>query len=94
LDNPHQTTDIFDGLELKLSDGTRLVLGSTIFHQHGIIGCGTWVVGARCVEKRKDGGTDNDAWDGPLIVKLSWPAKSRTSEKSIIEQSSQRREPR
>ena len=39
LDNPRQTTDIFDGLELKLSDGTRLLLGSTIFHQHGIIGC-------------------------------------------------------
>jgi hypothetical protein len=38
LDNPHQTTNIFDGLELNLSDGTRLLLGSTIFHQHGIIG--------------------------------------------------------
>jgi hypothetical protein len=44
LDNPHQTTDIFNGLELKLSDGTCLLLGSTIFHQHGIIGRGTCVV--------------------------------------------------
>jgi len=84
LDNPRQTTDIFDGLELKLSDGTRLLLGSTIFHQHGIIGRGTCVVRARRVEKGKYSGTD-DAWDGPLIVKLSWPAKSRIPENSIIE---------
>jgi hypothetical protein len=85
LDNPCQTTDIFDGLELKLSDGTRLLLGSTIFHQHGIIGRGTCVVRARRVEKGKNSGTDDHAWDSPLIVKLSWPAKSRISENSIIE---------
>src|SRR6266436_874651 len=77
LDNPRQTTDIFDGLELKLSDGTRLLLGSPIFHQHGIIGRGTCVVRTKRVEKGKDCGTDDDAWDGPLIVKLSWPVKSR-----------------
>ena len=85
LDNPRQTTDIFHGLELRLSNGTRLLLGSTIFHQHGIIGRGTCVVRARRVEKGKYSGTDDDAWDGPLIVKLSWPAKSRISENSIIE---------
>jgi hypothetical protein len=84
LGNPRQNTDIFDGLELKLNDGTRLLLGSTIFHQHGIIGRGTCVVRARRIEKGKYGGTD-DAWDGPLIVKLSWPAKSRISENDIIE---------
>src|SRR6202167_79242 len=84
LDNPRRTTDIFDGLELKLSDGTRLLLGSTIFHQHGIIGRGTCVVRARRVEKGKYSGTDDVAWDGPLIVKLSWPAKSRMSENDII----------
>jgi len=84
LDNPRQTTDIFDGLELKLSDSTRLLLGSTIFHQHGSIGRGTCVVRARRVEKGKYSGTD-DAWDGPLIVKLSWPAKSKIPENSIIE---------
>jgi Fungal protein kinase len=27
LNNPRQTTDIFNGLELKLSDGNRLLLG-------------------------------------------------------------------
>jgi Fungal protein kinase len=71
-------------LELTLSDGTRLVLGSTIYHQDGIIGCGTCVVRARRVEKTKDSGTDDDTWDGPLIVKLSWPAKSRISEDIIL----------
>jgi hypothetical protein len=84
LNNPRQTTDIFDSLELKLSDGTRLLLGSTVFHQHGIIGRGTCIVQAKHVEKGKYSGTD-DAWDGPLIVKLSWPAKSRLSEHDIIE---------
>jgi Fungal protein kinase len=83
LNNPRQTADIFDGLELKLSDGTRLLLGSTIFHWHGIIGRWTCVVRARHVEKGKYSGTD-DAWDG-LILKLSWPAKSRIPENSIIE---------
>ena len=68
-----------------MSDGTRLLLGSTIFHQHGIIGRGTCVVRTKRVEKGKDCGTDDDAWDGPLIVKLSWPAKSRISENAIIE---------
>jgi hypothetical protein len=85
LDNPRQTTDIFDGLELTLSDGTRLVLGSTIYHQHGIIGRGTCMVRAICVEKMKGRGADDDGWDSPLIVKLSWPAKSKISENSIIE---------
>ena len=35
------------------------------------------------VEKGKYSGTDN-AWDGPLIAKLSWPAKSRILENDII----------
>jgi hypothetical protein len=83
LDNPRQTTDTFNGLEPKLSDGTRLLLGSMIFHQHGIIGHGTCIIRARCVEKGQYSGTD-DTWDGPLIVKLSWPAKSRISENDVI----------
>ena len=61
------------------------MLGSTIYHQHGIIGCGTCVVRARRVEKTKDSGTDDDAWDNPLIVKLSWPAKSRILENDVIQ---------
>ena len=71
LDNPGQNRDIFNGLELTLSDGIHLMLGSTIYHQHGIIGCGTCVVQARCVEKGKDSGTNDDPWHGPLIVMLS-----------------------
>ena len=69
-----------------MNDGTHLLFGSTIFHQHGIIGRGTCVVRANRVEKGKDNGTDDDTWNGPLIVKLSWPAKSRISEDDIIKQ--------
>ena len=29
--------------------------------------------------------SDDNLWDSPLIVKLSWPAKSRISENDIIE---------
>ena len=84
LDNPRQTTNIFGGLELKLSDGTHLLLGSTNFHQCGIIGCGTCVVRAKHAENGKGSATNNDGWDGPLIVKLSWPTTLRISENNII----------
>jgi hypothetical protein len=84
LDNPLQKTDIFDGLELNLRNGTRLRLGGTVFHQHGLIGRGTCVVQATCIEK--ENGVFGKAWNGQLIVKLSWPAKSRMSEQVIIEQ--------
>src|SRR6202161_2995995 len=50
LDNPLHRTDIFDGLELNLRNGTRLRLNSTMFHQHGLIGRGC-VVRATCIEK-------------------------------------------
>jgi hypothetical protein len=83
-DNPLHKTDIFDGLELNLRNGTRLRLGSTVFHQHGLIGRGTCVVRAACIEKGN--GVFGKAWNGQLIVKLSWPAKSRMSEQVIIEQ--------
>ena len=84
VDNPCQTINVFDSLELKLNNGTRLELCSNVFHQHGIIGRGTCAVRARCVEKEKRHDADNDARDGPLTVKLSWPAKSRMSENDII----------
>ena len=35
--------DIFHGFELTMTYGTVLQLGSTIYLQHGIIGCGTCV---------------------------------------------------
>jgi hypothetical protein len=37
-----------------------------------------------CIEKGN--GVSGEAWNGQLIVKLSWPAKSRMSEQVIIEQ--------
>ena len=83
LDNPLHRTDIFDGLELNLRNGTRLRLNSTMFHQHGLIGRGC-VVRATCIEKEM--GSSGEAWNGQLIVKLSWPAMSRMSEQVIIEQ--------
>jgi Fungal protein kinase len=85
LDNPRKGEDIFNGLELLLKNGTRLKLEGTVFHQHGLIGRGTCVIRATCVEKAHDA-DDDEAWNGPLIVKLSWPAKSRTSEQVILEQ--------
>jgi hypothetical protein len=77
LDNPLQKTDIFDGLELNLRNGTPLRLG-------GLIGRRTCVVRATCIEKGN--GVSGKAWNGQLIVKLSRPAKSRMSEQVIIEQ--------
>lgn len=35
---------------------------------------------------RKEMGSSGEAWNGQLIVKLSWPAMSRMSEQVIIEQ--------
>jgi hypothetical protein len=84
VDHLRKDKDIFSGLKLTLSNRTHLKLGATVFHQHGLIGHGTCVIRATCVEKRH--GTDDKAWDGPLIVKLSWPAKSRMLEHIILEQ--------
>lgn len=84
LDNPHKRKDIFSDLELLLEGGPRLKLGEMVFHPHGLIGCGTCVVRATCIENRD--AADTRVWNGPLIVKLSWPAKSRTPEHDILEQ--------
>jgi hypothetical protein len=83
LRNTPRTADIFVGLELELSNKTRLVLGSTIYHQHGIIGRGTCLVQAKCVSEN-EARCDDDSWAGSLVVKLSWPAKSRISENDLI----------
>jgi hypothetical protein len=84
LNNPRQMTNIFDGLELKLCNGTLLRLGGTVFHRHGLIGRGTCVVRATCI--KMGDGVDSEAWNNGLIVKLSWPAKFRVSEQVMIEQ--------
>lgn len=82
--NARRQKDIFDGLELKLNNGKVLKLGGTVYHQHALIGRGTCVVRAECVNEGRQKRNDDEAWDGPLIVKLSWPAKSRTPEQDII----------
>ena len=41
-------------------------------------------VQAKCI-KREGHGTDHGAWDGTLIMRLSWPPKSRMSENDIIQ---------
>lgn len=81
-------THIFDGLEMQLSNGIVLRLGNTIFRQHGLIGHGTCVVRATYV----NGGVGHldQAWSGGLIVKLSWPAKSRIPEPDIIKMARER----
>ena len=75
LEGPRRSQDIFDGLTLTLSDGTGLRLGSIIYLQHGIIGRGTCVVRATYIDGSRP---------GSLVVKLSWPAKSRVSENDLI----------
>ena len=52
LDNPRKRKGIFSSLELLLEGGPRLKLGETVFHQHGLIGHGTCVVQATCIENR------------------------------------------
>ena len=77
--------DISHSLELTLSDsdGTVLQFSSVIYLQYGIIGHGTCVLRAN-ITGSKTGRHDYDRWVGPLIVKLSWPVKSRDSEIDLI----------
>ncbi|KAG7444798.1 uncharacterized protein BT62DRAFT_933850 [Guyanagaster necrorhizus] len=75
------TATLFEGrkLTLKKSDGTPVVLtlGKIIFRQPGIIGRDTCVV-----EATAEG---YEEWKGmETIVKISWQAKSRPSEKDFM----------
>lgn len=79
LVNPRQE-DIFNGLELQLDNGALLKLEGKVFHQHGLIGRGTYVVRATCIKKGEGDKFEGEAWNSQLIVKLSWSAKSRMSE--------------
>ena len=83
LEGPRRSKDIFEGLNLTLNDGTSLQLGSIIHLQHGIIGRGTCVVRAKYIDGSRAHFDDN-SWTGSLVVKLSWPAKSRVSENDLI----------
>ena len=83
LESPRRSNDIFDGLTLTLNDGAGLRLGSIIHLQHGIIGRGTCVVRAMYIDGTR-AHCDDVSWAGPLVVKLSWPAKSTDSENDLI----------
>lgn len=74
------------GQTIKLSNGKVLELGKTVYHQHGLIGRGTWVLRAKLKKggERSQSSDDDDAWNRGLIVKLSWSPKSRKSEDIII----------
>ncbi|KAJ7029047.1 hypothetical protein C8F04DRAFT_963313, partial [Mycena alexandri] len=83
LDAPHPTTLYpksvltrpFDGSEIKLDNGRSLTLGETIFQSHGIIGRGT------CVSRAK---MEVEGKEPEVIVKWSWPAKTRTPEAELV----------
>ncbi|KAJ7221239.1 hypothetical protein GGX14DRAFT_540485 [Mycena pura] len=68
-------THPFDGSVIKLNDGRLLTVGKTIFQSHGIIGRGTYVSQATM----KVEGKEKD-----VIVKWSWPAKTRTPEADLV----------
>jgi hypothetical protein len=70
---------------ITLSDGRVLELGKTVYHQHGLIRRGTWVLRARLHKgSGQSESSDGDEWNQGLIVKLSWSPKSRISEDIII----------
>jgi len=74
------------GQMIALSNGKILELGKTTYHQHGLIGRGTWVLRAKLKKGSNQSGSGggDDAWNRGLIVKLSWSPKSRKSEDTIV----------
>jgi hypothetical protein len=73
--------DVFNGRVMRLANGCVVEFRERLFHQHGLIGRGTCVVRATCTEK---GPGADPAWDNSLVVKFSWPAKSRTPEPEFL----------
>jgi hypothetical protein len=61
------------GQTIKLSNRKVLELGETVYHQHGLIGRGTWVLRAKLKKgsEQSESSDDDDAWNRGLIVKLS-----------------------
>lgn len=77
---------ILEGQTIILSNGKVLELGKTVYHQHGLIGRGTWVLRAMLQKGsgQSESSDGDDAWNRGLIVKLSRSPKSRKSEDIII----------
>lgn len=82
--------DIFGGQELKLKNGLVLTLGETLFRQHTIIGRGTTTIIAKVKNPVELGnvpdlsGDEHTIWEGEVVVKFSWPARSRTPEAVFV----------
>ena len=74
------------GQTIALSNGMVLELGKPIYHQHSLIGRGTWVLRAKLKKGSNQSGSSggDDAWNRGLIVKLSWSPKCRKSEGTIV----------
>lgn len=81
---------IFEGQEFKLTNGLVLLLGRTLFRQHVIIGRGTTTVIAKVKNPTHLGNVrdivvdDHAIWKGEIVVKSSWPAKSRIPEADFV----------
>ncbi|KAJ7797936.1 hypothetical protein B0H14DRAFT_2530667 [Mycena olivaceomarginata] len=73
-------THPFDGSDIKLNDGRSLAMGETISQSHGIIGRGTCVSRAKMEVKGKE---------EDVIVKWSWPAKTRTPEVDLVKRATE-----
>lgn len=78
----------FDGYTLSLKTGDVLRLGNTLYRQHGLIGRGTCVIETH-LDKKDERTTvkwsDKAKEKGYLIVKTSWPAKTRKPEREFLQ---------
>jgi hypothetical protein len=93
-DNPHGSKiipangrvsrKVFEGYILQVRD-FRFTLTETIYHQHCLIGRGTLVVGAKLLKAPAAPAANRLNTNAALIIKISWPPKSRTSEQHFIQ---------
>jgi len=82
LPEPRDRDRLFDGLILTLKNGHQFRLMDTVFHQHSLIG-------EQCLSCVGTEVNKGEGWEGMVIVKFSWPSKSRTAEPTIIEEARQ-----
>jgi hypothetical protein len=80
--NGRVSRKVLEGYTLQLG-GFIFTLTETIYQQHCLIGRGTLVAGAKL---SKAPATNRLNINVALIIKISWPPKSRTSEQSLIEE--------
>ncbi|TCD71759.1 hypothetical protein EIP91_005525 [Steccherinum ochraceum] len=84
------STEMFKGVHVKLQDGTELELGDTIHLQHCLIGRGTCMIRVTPLPKSKSKWVkewfDERGATTGLVMKLSWPAKTRLNEAEILQE--------